>query len=129
MQHPICSQSRQQTHGEHEDFCASKNKSPPFAGSHGNVKLRHRKLWILMEISGILSEKNNKIVTASRIRESLILALFTISFGEHISGRLAQISISRWNSHFLGGGRKNRAWLRCSESCLLNLLKQKATKA
>lgn len=130
IQHSICFQSRQKTYGEHEDFCASKNKSHPLAGSHGNVKLGYRNLWILMGISGIFirEKEQNRNSFKNQRKIKLILALFTISFGEHISGRLAQISISRWNSHFLGGKKKGE-WLQHSESCSFNLLQQKATKA
>lgn len=61
-----------------------------------------------MGISGIFirEKEQNRNSFKNQRKMKLILALFTISFGEHISGRLAQISISRWNSHFLGGEEK-----------------------
>lgn len=54
-----------------------------------------------------------KIINAQQFQKSdrqrktkLIWAVFTVSFGENISGGFAQISVSRWNSHVLGGKKK-----------------------
>lgn len=56
-----------------------------------------------------------KVIKSQQFQESrrqqktkFILALFTISLGENISGGFTQISISRWNSHFLERKKKKK---------------------